>query len=123
MLLQQTMQPKNKEAYTAAPLHPPECGTESSNPCVDGNEFYAVSASIVARLGHVPKKGAGEFWGWKSCCLGLEVVVDYPKPTWRTLMHRNTTNAGGGAADVGWLAGQTSKPARGIASGIGWSWP
>jgi hypothetical protein len=123
MLPQQTVQPKNKKAYTAAPLCPPEHGTKSSNPCVNGNQFYAASASVMARLGRVPKKGAGEFRGPMRCWLGLEVVVDHPKPTWHTPMCRNTSNAGGGAADIRRLACQTSKPARGIASSIGWLWP
>ncbi len=122
MLPQQTVQPKKKEAYTVAPLHPLEHGTKSSNPCVDGNKFYTASASIVARLGHVLKKGAGEFWGRRRCWLRLEVVVDHPKPTQCMLMRRDTMNTGGGAADVGWLSSQTSKLARGIASSIGWSW-
>ncbi len=60
MLPQQSVQPKNKVAYTAAPLRPPECGAKSSNPCVDGNKFYTVSTSIMASLGYVPKKGDGE---------------------------------------------------------------
>jgi hypothetical protein len=54
MLPQQTVQPKNKEACTASPLHPPECGAESSDPCVYGNKFYAVFSSVVAKAGHAP---------------------------------------------------------------------
>jgi hypothetical protein len=54
MLPQQTVQPKNKEACTVAPLHPPEPGAKSSNPCVYGDEFYAVFSSIVAKAGHAP---------------------------------------------------------------------
>ncbi len=50
MLPQHTVQPKNKEACTAAPLCPPEHGAKSFNPCVDGDKFYATSAFIVARL-------------------------------------------------------------------------
>jgi hypothetical protein len=122
MLPQQTVQPKNKEAYTAPPLHPSERGTKSSNPCVDGNNFYTTSASIVARLGHILKKGAGEFWGRRRCRSRLEVVVDHPEPTWRVLIGRNTTNTGGGPADIGWFFGQISKLARGVASSIGWLW-
>jgi hypothetical protein len=60
MLPQLSVQPKNKEAYTAAPLRPPELRAKFSNPCVNGNKFYAASPSFVARQGHVPKKGDGE---------------------------------------------------------------
>ncbi len=107
MLPQLSVQPKNKEAYRAAPLRPLECGAESSDPCVKGNKLYTVSTSVVARLGHIPKKGAGEFWGWRRCCSGLNVVVVCPKPARHTPMRRNTANTGGSAADVERLAGQT----------------
>ncbi len=106
-LPQLSVQPQDKEAYTAAPLRPLESGAESSDPRVNGNKFYAASASIVTRLGYVPEKCAGEFWGQRRCRSGLEVVVNHPKPTRITPMRRNTMNAGGGAADIGQLAGQT----------------
>jgi hypothetical protein len=54
MLPQQTVQPKNKEACTAAPLRPPVHGAKSSDPCVNGNKFYAVFSSVVAKAGHTP---------------------------------------------------------------------
>jgi hypothetical protein len=122
MLPQQSVQPKNKEAYTAAPLHPPKHGEESSNPCIDGNKFYAVSASVVTRQNHIPEKGAGESWGQRRCWSGLKVVVNHSKPTRHTPMHQDTTSAGGGAADVGRLAGQISGPARSIVSSIATLW-
>ncbi len=53
MLPQQSVKPKNKEAYTAAPLHLPERKAKSSDPCGDGNKFYAVFASVVAKVSHV----------------------------------------------------------------------
>jgi hypothetical protein len=54
MLPQQTVQPKNKEACTAAPLHPPERGAKSSNPCIYVNKFYAMFSSVMAKAGHAP---------------------------------------------------------------------
>jgi hypothetical protein len=60
MLPQQSVQPKNKEAYTVAPLHPPKHVVKSSNPCGYGNKFYAVFASVVAKAGHVFKRDDGE---------------------------------------------------------------
>ncbi len=69
LLPQQSVQPKNKEAYTAT-LRPPERGAKSPDPCSDGNKFYAVFASVMAKAGHAPKMGDGEFWGRRSCQSG-----------------------------------------------------
>jgi hypothetical protein len=54
MLPQQTVQPKNKEACTAATLHPPERGAESSDLCIYGDKFYTLFSSVVAKAGHTP---------------------------------------------------------------------
>jgi hypothetical protein len=60
MLPQQSVQPKNKEAYTVAPLRPPERVAKFSDPCSYGNKFYAVFASVVAKAGYVFKRDDGE---------------------------------------------------------------
>jgi hypothetical protein len=54
MLPQQTAQPKNKEACTAAPLRPQESEAKFSDPCIYGDKFYAVFSSVVAKAGHAP---------------------------------------------------------------------
>jgi hypothetical protein len=69
------VQPKNKEACTAAPLHPPEHGAKSSDPCGDGNVFYAVFASIVIMADHNPGGDDGGLLGRRFCWSGLEVIV------------------------------------------------
>ncbi len=74
ILPQQTVQPKNKEACTVAPLSPPEHGAKSSNPCGDGNKFYAVFASVVVMADHNPGRDDGVLLGRRFCWLGLEVI-------------------------------------------------
>jgi hypothetical protein len=108
MLPHQTVQPKNKEACTAAPLGPPEGGAESSNPCSDGNKVCAVFASIVVMADHDPGRNDGVLLGRRFCWSGLEVIGDYPKPSRRTPMRRNITTADGDASGNVGLAGQTS---------------
>jgi hypothetical protein len=51
---QLSVQPINKEAYTAAPLPPPERGAKSSDLCLNSNKFYAVFSSVMAKAGHAP---------------------------------------------------------------------
>jgi hypothetical protein len=119
MLPQKTMQPKNKEACTAAPLHPPEHRAKSFDPCVYSNEFYAVFVAIVVMADHDSGRHDGGLLGWKICWSGLEVIGNYSEPTRRTLMHRNITTAGGDTSgDVG-PAGQTSNQTRCAISSTG----
>jgi hypothetical protein len=94
ILPQQTVQPKNKEACTASPLHPLQHRANSSDPCGDGNKFYALFASVVVMADHDPGRDDGVLLGWKFCWSGLEVIGDYPKLTRRTLMCHDITTAG-----------------------------
>ncbi len=107
MLPQQTLQPKNKEACTAAPLRPPERGAKSSDPCSDGNKFYAVLASTVVMADHDPGMDDRVLLGWRLCWSVSEVISDYPEPTRHTLMRRDITTAGGDASGNVGPAGQT----------------
>jgi hypothetical protein len=68
---------------------------------------------------HHPRKDDGGSLGQRFCQSGLEVVGDHPKPTWRTPMHPDTTNASGGTCFV---AGQTSNQARCAVSSTGMLW-
>ncbi len=107
MLPQQTVQPKNKEACTAAPLCPLEHGAKSSDQCVYGDKFYAVFASVMVMADHDPGRDDRGLLGWRFCWLGLEVIGDYPKPTRRMPMPRDITTAGGDASGNVGPAGQT----------------
>ncbi len=122
MLPQQTVQPKNKEACTAAPLCPLEHGAKSSNPCGDGDEFYAMFASVVVMADHGPGRDDGVLLGRRFCRSGLEVIGNYPKPTMRTLMRCDITTAGGDASGNVEPAGQTSDQARCAVSSTGLLW-
>ncbi len=122
MLPQQTVQPKNKEACTAAPLRPPEHGAKSSDPCGDGVEFYAVFASIVVMADHNPGRDDGVLLGWRFCWLGLDAIGNYPKLTMRMPMHRDITTAGGDTSGNVGPDGQTSNQARCAFSSTGLLW-
>ncbi len=98
MLPQQTVQPQNKEACTAAPLRPPEHGAKSSNTCVYGDKFYTMFASIVVMVDHDLGRDDRGLLGWRFCWSGLEVIGDYPKPTRRTQMRCDITTVGGDAS-------------------------
>ncbi len=67
MLPEQSVQPKNKKAYTAPPLRPSEHGAKSSDPCSDGKEFYAVFASVVVMTDHDPRRDDGVLLGRRFC--------------------------------------------------------
>ena len=112
MLPQQTVQPRNKVAYTAAPLCPPERGDKSSDPCGDGDKFYAVFTSIVVMTDHDTGRNDRVFLGQRFCWSGLEVIGNYPGPTRRTPMRRNITTASGGVFGNVGPAGRTSNQAR-----------
>ncbi len=124
MLPQQTVQPKNKEACTVAPLHPLEHWAKSSNPCGNCNKFYVVFTSIMVMADHDLGRDDGVLLGQRFCWSGLEVIGDYPKPTRCTLMCRNITTAGRDASGNVGPAGQTSNQARCAISSTGllWQW-
>ncbi len=108
MLPQQTVQPKNKEACTAAPLQNWEHGADAFNPGDDEDNYFVEPASFVVTADRNPGRNDGGPLGQRFCRLGWEVVSNRLKPTQRTPMHHNTKNVGGGTSDVVQLAGQTS---------------
>jgi hypothetical protein len=57
MLPQQSVEPKNEEAYTAAPLRLLESRADSFNRGNDGKECCAMPASIVVMADHGPGTG------------------------------------------------------------------
>jgi hypothetical protein len=122
MLPQQTVQPRNKVAYTAAPLCPPERGDKSSDPCGDGDKFYAVFTSVVVMADHDPGRDDGVLLGQRFCWSGLEVIGNYPKTTRRIPMHRDITTAGRDASGNVGPARQTSDQARCAVSSTGLLW-
>jgi hypothetical protein len=108
MLPQQTVQPGNKVAYTAAPLQNREHGANSFNPGNDKDNCFVKPASFVVTADHNPGRDDGGPLGWRFCRSGWEAVGNHPKPTQCTPMHHDTKNVGGCASDVVQLAGQTS---------------
>jgi hypothetical protein len=108
MVPQQTVQPKNKEACTAAPLQNREHGADSFDPGNDEDNCFVEPASFVVTADHDPGRDDGGPLGRRFCRSGWEVVGDHPKPTQRTPMRHDTKNVGGGASDVVQLAGKTS---------------
>ncbi len=122
MLPQQTVQPKNKEAYTAAPLQNREHGADSFNPGKDEEDCFVKPASFVVAADHDPLRDDGGRLGWRFCQSGWEVVGDHPEPTRCTPMRRNTATAGGGISGAVGPAGQTSNQARCAVSSTGLLW-
>ncbi len=69
MLPQQTVQPKNKEACTAAPLQNWEHGADSFDPGDDKDDCFVEPASFVVTADHDPGRDDGDLWvggvvGW-----------------------------------------------------------
>jgi hypothetical protein len=112
MLLQQTVQPKNKEACTAAPLQNREHMADSFNPGDDEDGCFVKPASFVVTADHDPGRDDGGPLGQRFCWSGWEVVGDHPEPTRCTPMHRDTATAGRGVSGAVRPAGQTSNQAR-----------
>ncbi len=122
MLPQQTVQPKNKVACTAAPLQNREHGADSFNSGDDKDDCFVEPASFVVTADHDPGRDDGGPLGWRFCWSGWEVVGDHPEPTWRTPMHCNTATAGGGISGAVGPAGRTSNQARCAVSSTGLLW-
>ncbi len=119
MLPQQSVQPKNKEAYTGAPLCPLEHRAKSSDSCGDSDKFYAVFASVVVMVDHNPGRDDRVLLGRRFCWSGLEVIGDYPGPTRRMPMHSDVTTASRDTSGVVGPARQTSNRARCAVSSTG----
>ncbi len=119
MLPQQTVQPKNKEACTAAPLQNREHGADSFNPDNNENDCFVKPASFMVMADHYPGRDDGGPLGWRICWSWWEVVGNHPKPTRRTPMRRDTATAGGGVSGTVGPAGITSNQARCAASSTG----
>ncbi len=98
MLPQQTVQPKNKEAYTAAPLQNWEHEADAFNPGNDKDNCFVEPASFVVTADHNPGRDDGGPLGQRFCRSGWEVVSNHPKLTRRTPMRRDTATAGGGVS-------------------------
>ncbi len=86
MLPQQTVQPKNKVACTAAPLQNWEHGADSFHPGDNEDDCFVEPASFVVTADHNPRRDDGGPLGQRFCWEGWEVVGDHPEPTWHTPM-------------------------------------
>jgi hypothetical protein len=122
MLPQQTVQPKNKEACTVAPLQNREHGADSFDPGNDEDDCFVKPASFVVTADHDPGRDDGGPLGRRFCWSWWEVVGDHPKPTRHTPMRRDTATAGGGVSGAVGPAGRTSDQARCAVSSTGLLW-
>ncbi len=116
------MQPKNKEACTAAPLQNPEHGANAFDPGYDKDDCFVKPTSFVVTADHDLGRDDGGPLGWRFCRSEWEVVGNHPKPTRCTPMRRNTATAGGGVSGAVGPAGQTSNQARCAISSTGLLW-
>jgi hypothetical protein len=122
MLPQQTVQPKNKVACTAAPLQNQEHGANSFDPGDDEDNCFFEPASFVVTADHDPGRDDGGPLGRRYCWSGWEVVGNHPELTWHTPIRRDTATAGGGVSGAVGPAGQTSDQARCAISSTGLLW-
>ncbi len=122
MLPQQTVQPKNKEACTAAPLQNREHGGNAFIPGDDKDNCFIKPASFMVTADHDPRRDDGGPLGQRFCWSGWEVVGNHPEPTRRTPMRRNTGTAGEGVSGAVGPAGQTSNQSRCAVSSTGLLW-
>jgi hypothetical protein len=122
MLPQQTVQPKNKVACTAAPLQNREHGADSFDPGDDEDDCFVEPASFVVTADHDLGRDDGGPLGGRFCRSGWEVVGNHPEPTRRTPMRRDTATAGGGVSGAVGPAGRTSDRARCAVSSTGVLW-
>ncbi len=122
MLPSQSVLPRNKGAYTAAPLQNREHGADASDPGNDEDDCFVELASFVVTADHDPGKDDGRPLGRRFCWSGWEVVGDHPEPTRRTPMRRDTATAGGGISGIVGPAGRTSDRARCAVSSTGLLW-
>jgi hypothetical protein len=112
MLPQRTVQPKNKEACTAAPLQNHEHGADFFNPGNNEDDCFVKPASCMVMADHDPRRDDRGPLGRRFCWSGWEVVGDHPELTWRTPMRRDTATTGGGVSGTVGPAGRTSDQAR-----------
>jgi hypothetical protein len=98
MLPQQTVQPKNKEACTVAPLQNWEHGANALDPGNDEDDCFVEPASFVVTTDHNPERDDRGPLGWRFCRSGWEVVGNHPKLTGHTSMCSDTATAGGGVS-------------------------
>jgi hypothetical protein len=96
MLPQQTVQPKNKEACTVAPLQNQEHGANAFDPGDNKDDCFVEPASFVVTADHDPGRDDGGPLGERFCRLGWEVVGNHPELTRRTPMRPDTATAGRG---------------------------
>ncbi len=122
MLPQQTVQPKNKEACTAAPLQNREHGANAFDPGDDEDDCFVEPASFVVTADHDPGRDDGGPLGRRFCWSGWEVVDNHPKLTRRMPMRRDTATAGGGVSGAVGPAGRTRDQARCVVSSTGLLW-
>jgi hypothetical protein len=108
MLPQQTVQPKNKVACTAAPLQNREHGADAFDPGDDEVDCFVELASFVVTADHDPGRDDGGPLGRRFYWSGWEVVGNHHELTRRTPMRRDTATAGGGVSGTVGPAGQTS---------------
>jgi hypothetical protein len=109
MLLQQTVQPKNKVACTAAPLQNREHRADAFDPGDDEVDCFVEPASFVVTADHNPGRDDRGPLGRRFYRLGWEVVGNHHELTRRMpTMRRDTATAGGGVSGTVGPAGQTS---------------
>jgi hypothetical protein len=70
MLPQQTVQPKNKVACTAAPLQNQEHGADSFDPGNDEDDCCVKPASFMVTADHDPRRDDRGPMGWRFCWSG-----------------------------------------------------
>jgi hypothetical protein len=122
MLPQQTVQPINKEACTAAPLQNREHGADSFDPGDNEDDCFVETTSFVGTADHDPGRDDRGPLGRRFCRSGWEVFGNHPKLTRRTPMPRDTATAGGSVSGSVRPAGQTSNQARCAASSTRLLW-
>jgi hypothetical protein len=122
MLPQQTVQPKNKVAYTAPPLQNREHRAGSFDPGDNEDDCFVKPASFVVTADHDPGRDDRGPLGRRFCRSGWEVVGDHPEPTRRTPMRRDTATADGGISGTVGPAGRTIDRARCAVSSTGVLW-
>ena len=83
-----------------APLQNWEHGANAFDLDDNEDDCYVTPASFVVTADHDPRRDDGGPLGQRICWLGMEMVINHPKPTPRTPMHGDTTNAGEGASGI-----------------------
>jgi hypothetical protein len=105
-----------------APVLNQEHGANAFDRGNNKDDCFVAPASFVVTADHNPGRDDGGPLVWRFCRLGSEVDSDYPKQTWRTPMHCNTTTVGRGDSGIEGLARKTSDQARCAVSSTGLLW-